>query len=805
MAASMAMATNKQSTSTYKSSSPGASPRGAVNPLTGKPRGSLDGGGGSPGALQEDSFSGAAAPQLQHGLSGWDKVGRISDETHHHSSTKDLFRENEKAEKHTQRKKQNREMQKVGWVIDPRKSKILPKWDLMMVTALLFTALVTPVEVAFLEEGQYITNLWIINRIVDFCFMVDIILTFNRAYQDTSGESQHWVFNKWVIARNYLMGWFLLDFFSVVPFWLTSLQYSYYDCRGQDGMTHESCLELEDQAVALLNGTSDAMGATMTRSAVLFRIAKLLRMVKLARVFKASRVLQRALLDYVMNELEWTFAVIKMIKLFTVLTAYAHWQACLWGLISSYMEAEGAPNWVASFKENYEADYADMGILGQKPTGLDTYAAALYWSVMTLTSIGYGYATPVNTAERFLCTFYMMMSGLMWTYAIGSVTAIATTLNPNATLYQTTMDSLNYFMRERDLPRDMRLTLREYFNNARLVHQLNDDGELLDKMSPLLQGSVAMVANKKWLDHIWFFRDIEQIKGGSDFIAQLAKQLVVRCFIAQERLPVGQLYILRRGFVVKMWRFLGAGKVWGEDMIMQNMHLVDHSQAVALTYVEAYTLRRNDLMDVLEAFPGPATRVIKAGRRMTIQRSILRYLCKENGMPGPRSIALPENAKGYVTVNETATVEQKVDSLFDHLVKHTGGIDPDDPTPTGMAARSKTQGVTSNNAFVEKVDALAEQMSLLAASQVATTQLLQSLHQRLDADSFRSSRDAPSARTSRVGVLHDMPIVATEAVGDAPQSPTQRALQRAVSASRIVVNAARSSRSSKEDVKIEAV
>jgi len=129
-------------------------------------------------------------------LSGWDKVGRISDETHHHSSTKDLFRENEKAEKHTQRKKQNREMQKVGWVIDPRKSKILPKWDLMMVTALLFTALVTPVEVAFLEEGQYITNLWIINRIVDFCFMVDIILTFNRAYQDTSGESQHWVFNK---------------------------------------------------------------------------------------------------------------------------------------------------------------------------------------------------------------------------------------------------------------------------------------------------------------------------------------------------------------------------------------------------------------------------------------------------------------------------------------------------------------------------------------------------------------------------------------------------------------------------------
>ncbi len=800
--ATMAMAANKKKSSDYRGSSPGTTQ--AINPLTGNPRGSGpgDGSGGSPpGMPRGESMDGAEV--LVN--SGWDIVGKMAAETHHHSSTRDLFRESEKAEKHTQRKKQNREMQKVGWVIDPRKSRILPKWDLLMVTALLFTALVTPVEVAFLEEGQYVTNLWIINRVVDLCFMLDIILTFNRAYQDTSGESQHWVFNKWVIARNYLVGWFILDFFSVVPFWLTSLQYSYYDCIGRDGMTRESCMELETQAVALLNGTTDSMGATMTRSAVLFRIAKLLRMVKLARVFKASRVLQRALLDYVMNELEWTFAVIKMIKLFTVLTAYAHWQACLWGLISSYMEAEGAPNWVASFKENYEADYEDRGIMGQVPNGLDTYAAALYWSVMTLTSIGYGYATPVNTAERFLCTFYMMMSGLMWTYAIGSVTAIATTLNPNATLYQTTMDSLNYFMRERDLPRDMRLTLREYFNNARLVHQLNDDGELLDKMSPLLQGSVAMVANKKWLDHIWFFRDIESFKGGSDFIAQLAKQLVVRCFIAQERLPVGQLYILRRGFVVKMWRFLGPGKVWGEDMIMQNMHLVDHSQAVALTYVEAYTLRRNDLMDVLEAYPGPATRVNKAGRRMTIQRLILRYLCKENGRAGPRSIALPENAKGYVTVNETATVEQKVDQLFEHVTSMSGGIDPEGPTPTGMAARSANQGVTNSNAMSDKVDALADVLAGVVASQAATTQLLQSLHRRLDAGG-----DAPASRWG-ARLSDDTPIVTAEVApgsaspGSASKSPTQRALQRAATVTRIVANAARSPRSSREDVKTEEV
>lgn len=48
---------------------------------------------------------------------------------------------------------------------------------------------------------------------------------------------------------------------------------------------------------------------------------------------------------------------------------------------------------------------------------------------------------------------------------------------------------------------------------------------------------------------------------GREFIASLAKVLVIRAFVAHERLPIGQLYVLRRGLLVKMWRFLGRGKV----------------------------------------------------------------------------------------------------------------------------------------------------------------------------------------------------------------------------------------------------
>ncbi len=46
-----------------------------------------------------------------------------------------------------------------------------------------------------------------------------------------------------------------------------------------------------------------------------------------------------------------------------------------------------------------------------------------------------------------------------------------------------------------------------------------------------------------------------------DFIAALSMKLGVAAFAVEERLPLGQMYVLRRGMVVRLWRFLGRGKV----------------------------------------------------------------------------------------------------------------------------------------------------------------------------------------------------------------------------------------------------
>ena len=51
-------------------------------------------------------------------------------------------------------------------------SAFLQRWDVVTMICLLFTALVTPVEVAFLTTKPEINALFIVNRVVDVVFVV---------------------------------------------------------------------------------------------------------------------------------------------------------------------------------------------------------------------------------------------------------------------------------------------------------------------------------------------------------------------------------------------------------------------------------------------------------------------------------------------------------------------------------------------------------------------------------------------------------------------------------------------------------
>lgn len=57
------------------------------------------------------------------------------------------------------------------------------------------------------------------------------------------------------------------------------------------------------------------------------------------------------------------------------------------------------------------------------------YVAAIYWSIVTLTTTGYGDFHPENTDEFIFCAVYMLTTMAITSYVLGNMTAIIVKLS----------------------------------------------------------------------------------------------------------------------------------------------------------------------------------------------------------------------------------------------------------------------------------------------------------------------------------------------------------------------------------------
>jgi hypothetical protein len=86
------------------------------------------------------------------------------------------------------------------------------KWDLLITFMLLFTALVSPYRIAFVD---YDSLSWVIvETSTDCIFGIDLILNFFFAFYDDQDEV---IDNRKEIALTYFKGWFFIDFMTILP------------------------------------------------------------------------------------------------------------------------------------------------------------------------------------------------------------------------------------------------------------------------------------------------------------------------------------------------------------------------------------------------------------------------------------------------------------------------------------------------------------------------------------------------------------------------------------------------------------
>merc|ERR1711998_174784 len=120
-----------------------------------------------------------------------------------------------------------------------------------------------------------------------------------------------------------------------------------------------------------------------------------------------------------------------------------------------------------------------IGYLGDgfTETTFEIYMCALYWAVMTMSTIGYGDVVAKTTAERVVATAGMFIGSSIFAYIVGAVTGTVATMGARKTEFHELMDAVNGYMEEVQLPNPVRMRIREYFRprfNTGTLHSNSD-------------------------------------------------------------------------------------------------------------------------------------------------------------------------------------------------------------------------------------------------------------------------------------------------------------------------------------------
>ena len=384
----------------------------------------------------------------------------------------------------------------IPWIILPDNpyKKI---WDLLIAFLILYSAIVTPYDIAFSDSSKVS---WF-DILIDILLGIDIVLTFFSAYTD---DEENLVKNHKKIIKKYLQSWFIVDIISVLP-----ISYFFNTAGKYSGLTKIS------------------------------KLPKLYRLIKLTKLLRITKMSSKGNLNKVtkffMEKLKINANVERLFFFVLTFLLMNHLCACFWYFMAK-IEDFSPDSWVVRL------GYIDS-------SNVELYIISFYWTLTTVTTVGYGDITAGTTIERIYNLFIMSFGVLLYSFAIGSLSSIVSTLDQKSEEMNQKLQILSSIKKEFNLEQNIYDKVRKVIKYD-LSRNQKDKMVFLQELPNKLRIELSQIMHDKVIQNFYFFRDQP-----SDFFAYVAPLLKPVKFSQNDYLykcqdMIDEMYFVAKGTVI---------------------------------------------------------------------------------------------------------------------------------------------------------------------------------------------------------------------------------------------------------------
>uniref|UniRef100_A0A8C0DHZ0 Cyclic nucleotide gated channel subunit alpha 3 n=1 Tax=Balaenoptera musculus TaxID=9771 RepID=A0A8C0DHZ0_BALMU len=297
-----------------------------------------------------------------------------------------------------------------------------------------------------------------------------------------------------------------------------------------------------------------------------------------------------------------------------------HWNACIYFAISKFI-GFGTDSWVYPNISNPE-----YGRLSRK------YIYSLYWSTLTLTTIGET-PPPVKEEEYLFVVLDFLVGVLIFATIVGNVGSMILHMNSSRTEFQAKSDSIKQYMQFRKVTKDLETRVIRWFDYLWANKKMVDEKEVLKSLPDKLRAEIAINVHLDTLKKVHIFQDCEV-----GLLVELVLKLRPAVFSPGDYIckkgDIGrEMYIIKEGKLavvaedgITQFVVLSDGSYFGEISIL-NIGSKSGNRRTAnirsIGYSDLFCLSKDDLMEALTEYPEAKKALEEKGRQILMKDNLI--------------------------------------------------------------------------------------------------------------------------------------------------------------------------------------